>query len=84
MVMKINATFPIKQNILLLYVIMSFDNFICLNYMHESNTSFVWKMDLKMFIVGIESYGDIILYFYEFGNMKRIFDFGFYGPHQWV
>ena len=24
------------------------------------------------------------LYFYEFGNMKRIFDFGFYGSRQWV
>ena len=38
--------------------------------MHESNTSFVWKMDLKMFMVGIESYRYIFLYFYEFGNMK--------------
>ena len=63
--------------------------------MHESNTSFVWKMDLKMFMVEIESYGDIFLYFYKFGNMKRIFDFDFYGrvneyklnkydPFQWV
>ena len=32
-----------------------------------------------MFMVGIESYGDIFLYSYEFGNTKRIFDFGFYG-----
>ena len=48
--------------------------------MHGSNTSFVWKMNLKMFMVEIESYGDIFLYFYEFGNMKRIFDFGFYDP----
>ena len=52
--------------------------------MHGSNTSFVWKMNLKMFMVGIESYGDIFLYFYEFGNMKGIFDFGFYGPRQCV
>ena len=52
--------------------------------MHGSNTNFVWKMDLKMFMVGIESCGDIFLYFYEFGNMKEIFDFGFYGPRQWV
>ena len=52
--------------------------------MHGSNTSFVWKMDLKMFKVGIESYGDIFLYFYEFGNMKRIFSFDFYGPRQRV
>ena len=52
--------------------------------MNGSNTSFVWKMDLKMFMVGIESYGNIFLYFYEFGNMKRIFDFGFYGTRQWV
>ena len=32
-----------------------------------------------MFMVEIESYGDIFLYFYKFGNMKRIFDFDFYG-----
>ena len=30
-------------------------------------------------MVGIESYGDIFLYFYEFENMKIIFEFGFYG-----
>ena len=35
-----------------------------------------------MFMVGIESYGYIFLYFYEFGNMKIIFYFGFYGPRQ--
>ena len=46
--------------------------------MHGSNTSFVWIIGLKMFMVGIENYEDIILYFYEFGNMKEIFDFGFY------
>ena len=34
-----------------------------------------------MFMVEIESYGDIFLYFYEFKNMKGIFDFGFYDPH---
>ena len=39
--------------------------------MHESNASFVWKMDLKMFMAGIENYGDIFLYFYEFRNMKE-------------
>ena len=48
--------------------------------MHELNTSFVWKMDLKMLMVGIESYEDIFLYFYEFGNMKRIFEFWFLWP----
>ena len=37
-----------------------------------------------MFMVGIESYGDIFLYFYEFENMKRIFDFGFHGLRQWI
>ena len=37
-----------------------------------------------MFMVEIESYGDIFLYFYEFGKMKIIFDFSFYGPRQWV
>ena len=37
-----------------------------------------------MFMVGIESYGDIFLYFYKFGIMKRIFDFGFFGHSQWV
>ena len=37
-----------------------------------------------MFMIGIESYGDIFLYFYEFGNMKEIVDFGFYSPCQWV
>ena len=52
--------------------------------MYGSNTSFDLKMDLKIFMVGIESYGDIFLYFYEFGNIKRIVHFGFYGPHQWV
>ena len=52
--------------------------------MHGSNTSFVCKMDLKIFMVGIENYRDIFLYFYEFGNIKGIFDFGFYGLCQWV
>ena len=37
-----------------------------------------------MFMVEIESYEDIFLYFYEFGNMKGIFYFGFYDPRQWV
>ena len=31
---------------------------IYLNQMHGSNTCFVWKMDLRMFMVNIESYGD--------------------------
>ena len=31
-------------------------------------------------MIKIESYGDIILYFYEIGNMKEIFDFGLYDP----
>ena len=52
--------------------------------MHESYTSFVWKINLKMFMVDIESYRYIFLYFYEFGNMKGIFDFGFYDPRQWI
>ena len=52
--------------------------------MHGLNTSFVWKMDLKILMVGIESYKDIFLYFCEFGNMKGIFNFGFYDPCQYV
>ena len=43
--------------------------------MHESNTCFVWKMDLRMFTVNIESYGDILLYFCEIGNMKKYLNF---------
>ena len=39
--------------------------------MHGSNTCFIWKMDLRMFMVKIESYGDILLYFCEIGNMKK-------------
>ena len=31
-------------------------------------------------MIKIESYGDIILYFCEIGNMKEIFDFVLYGP----
>ena len=50
-----------------------------LNHMHGSNTCFVWKIDLRMFMVKIQSYGDIILYFVEIGNMKEIFDIGLYG-----
>ena len=48
--------------------------------MHGSNTRFVWKINLRMFIIKIESYEDIILYFCEIGNMKKIFDFVLYGP----
>ena len=33
-----------------------------------------------MFVINIESYGDIILYFCEIRNMKEIFDFGLYNP----
>ena len=33
-----------------------------------------------MFMIKIESYGDIILYFCKMGNVKEIFDFGLYGP----
>ena len=33
-----------------------------------------------MFMVKIESYEDIILYFREIGNMKEIFDFGLHDP----
>ena len=36
------------------------------------------KMDMRMFMIKIESYGDIIFYFYEIGNIKEIFDFGLY------
>ena len=32
-----------------------------------------------MFMIKIESYGYIILYFCEIGNMKVIFHFGLYG-----
>ena len=31
-----------------------------------------------MFMIKIESYGDIILYFCEIGNIKEMFDFGLY------
>ena len=37
-----------------------------------------------MFMVGIENYGNVFLYFYEFGKMKGIFYFGFYGSRQLV
>ena len=39
--------------------------------MHGSNTCFVWKINLKMFTVKIESYEDILLYFCEIENMKK-------------
>ena len=38
---------------------------------HGLNTCFVWKMDLRMFTVKIESYGNILLYFCEIRNMKK-------------
>ena len=37
-------------------------------------------MNLRMFMIKIESYGDMILYFCEIENMKEIFDFGLYNP----
>ena len=39
--------------------------------MHGSNTCFIWKIDLRMFTIKIESYGDILLYFCEIENMKK-------------
>ena len=39
--------------------------------MHRSNKCVIWKMDLRMFTVTIESYGDILLYFCEIGNMMK-------------
>ena len=42
-----------------------------LNHMHGSNTCFIWKINLIMFTVKIEIYGDILLYFCEIGNMKK-------------
>ena len=62
-VRKINATFLIKQNILLVYVNMSLKFSSYLNHMHGSNTCFIWKMDLRMLTIKIESYGDILLQF---------------------
>ena len=53
---------------------------IYLNHMHGENTCFVWKIDLRMFMIKIESYGDIIFYFCKIGNMKEIFDFVLYDP----
>ena len=41
---------------------------------------FVWKMNLRMFMIEIENCGDIILYSCEIGNMKEVFDFGLYCP----
>ena len=63
--------------------------------MHGSTTYFVWKMDLRMFTVKIESYGDILLYFCEIGNMKKYLTLVYrapvngnkldkYGPGQWA
>ena len=57
--------------------------------------SFIWKMDLKIFMVKIESYGDILLYFCEIGNMKKYlilvymahvngYKLDKYGLYQWV
>ena len=39
--------------------------------MHGSNTCFIWKMDLRIFTIKIESYGNILLYFCKIGNMKN-------------
>ena len=63
--------------------------------MYRSNTCFIWKMDLKMFTVKIESYEDILLYFREIGNMKKYMILVYmtfvnwyklekYDPCQWV
>ena len=63
--------------------------------MHRSNKCFKWKMDLRMFTVTIESYGDILLYFCEIGNMMKYlilvymalvngYKFDKYDPCQWV
>ena len=51
--------------------------------MPGSNACFVWKMDLRMLMVNIESYGHILLYFCEFRNMKEISNLDLYGPRQW-
>ena len=39
--------------------------------MHISNTCFIWKINLIMFTIKIESNGDIFLYFCEIGNIKK-------------
>ena len=70
-VRKINVVFPIKQNILLAYVIMSFGNF----YLFKSHAwikyMFCMKNGFENVYGKIESYGDILLYFCEIGNMKK-------------
>ena len=63
--------------------------------MRGSNTCFIWRMNLRMFTVKIESYGDIVLYFCEIGNMKKYLILVYmalvngykvdkYDPCQWV
>ena len=39
--------------------------------MHKSNTCFIWKIYLRMFMVNVESYGNIFLYFCEIGKIKK-------------
>ena len=63
--------------------------------MYGSNTCFICKMDLRMFTVKIESYGDLLLYFCEIGNMKKylilvyrasanVYKLNKYGISQWL
>ena len=51
------------------YAFWNFSSY--LNRINGSNTCFIWKIDLRMFRVNIESYGDILLYFCGIGNMKK-------------
>ena len=55
----------------------------------------MWKMELRIFTVKIGSYGDILLYSLEIGNMKKYFTLVYmvtvngykldkYGICQWV
>ena len=41
---------------------------------------FCMIMNLRMFIIKIKNYGDLILYFVKLGNIKDIFDFCLYDP----
>ena len=92
---KINATFPIKQNILLVYVIISLGNF----YLFKSHAwikyMFCMENEFENVYGKIESYGDILLYFCEIGNMKKYFTLIYmapineykldkYDPSQWA
>ena len=65
-VRKIHAVFLIKQNTLLLYVIISFENL----YLFKLHAWIIYKFclenEFENVMVGIESYRDIFLYFCEF------------------